>query len=166
MKNTKKLLYYLKYLLSCLTILPIVKYFKWTKQIKNANSLIKEMIDNIVLFCQTYRTRIAKIFTFFNKKNKNNYINLVLRKFLVFEINISTFKDFLILNEHFNVVITKFLKIKQKTLEAYQQESNTFQDQMNFYTKTINSFLGEIKFNFKVWPKKFLKKIYLQIDHV
>ena len=124
------------------------------------------MITEIVSICQTYRTKIAKILTFYYHENINNYVNLILRRFLIFEINVDTFKDFLKLNEYFNIVVIGFLKIKQKTLDAYQQEINIFKNQINFYLKTINSFLGEIKFSFKIWPKKILKKIYLQIDHI
>ena len=108
------------------------------------------MITEIVSICQTYRTKIAKILTFYYHENINNYVNLILRRFLIFEINVDTFKDFLKLNEYFNIVVIGFLKIKQKTLDAYQQEINIFKNQINFYLKTINSFLGEIKFNFKI----------------
>ena len=164
MKNIQKLLYYLKYFFSCLTIWPIIKYHKWVKQIKNTNVLIKKIIDNIVLLCQSYRIKISKIPKFFDLK-KNEYVNTILKKFFAFEINDSTFKDFLKLNETFDIIFTKFLKKRKKTIDAYWQDANIFKYQTNFYTKTINSLLGEIKFNFRNWPKKFLREIYLQIDN-
>lgn len=166
MKNTQKLLYHLKYFFSCLTIWPIIKYRAWVKQIKNTNILIQKILENIVLLCQSYRTKITKIFTFFGQKNKSKYADTILKKFLIFEINNSTFKDFLKLNESFGIVVTKFLKIGKKTLDAYWNEVNIFKKQINFYTKAINSFLGEVKFNFRSWPKKYLKKIYLQINNI
>ncbi|MBQ4209107.1 hypothetical protein II654_01605, partial [bacterium] len=61
----------------------------------------------------------------------------------------SNFKDFLKLNEKFDVVITKFLKIKKKTFNIYWQESNIFKNQIDFYIKAINSSLGEIRFDYK-----------------
>ncbi len=166
MKSIQKLLYYLKYFFSCLTILPIVKYHKWVKQIKDTNVLVQKIIVDIVLLCQSYRTKIIKIFSFFQKKKENNYVNTILKKFLSFEINTQTFKYFLKLNESFDIVVTKFLKIKKATFSDYWQEANFFKNQADFYLKMINSSLGEIKFSFKNWPKKFLKKIYLQIDHI
>ena len=166
MKNMQKLLYHLKYFFSCLTIWPIIKYRAWVKQIKNTNILIQKIIENIVLLCQSYRTKITKIFTFFGQKNKSKYADTILKKFLIFEINNSTFKDFLKLNESFGIVVTKFLKIGKKTLDAYWNEVNIFKKQINFYTKAINSFLGDVKFNFRNWPKKNLRKIYLQINNI
>lgn len=166
MKTTQKLLCYLKYFFSCLTILPIIKYRKWVKQIKDTNILVKKIIANIVLLCQSYRTKIIKIFAFFERKKENNYVKTILNRFLVFEINNNNFKDFLKLNEKFDVVITKFLKIKKKTFNIYWQESNIFKNQIDFYIKAINSSLGEIRFDYKNWPKKFLKKIYLQTNQI
>ncbi|MBQ7749031.1 hypothetical protein IJR75_00175 [bacterium] len=81
--------------------------------------MIQKIIENIVLLCQSYRTKITKIFTFFGQKNKSKYADTILKKFLIFEINNSTFKDFLKLNESFGIVVTKFLKIGKKTLDAY-----------------------------------------------
>lgn len=157
----KHYFYIFLYLLSCLTIFPIFKYWKWSKHLKKIVSTIEQINGEILLFCQLHRSNILEILPFFwTKKNKLNYVNTISKKYFNFEINFTNIKQFLDLQAIIDVVVCNFFKLEPKILESYSLENQFFNENLEIYNGSINSIISQIKFDYKFWPKKLLYKSF------